>query len=108
MRHFEFTLPVEEDKDGEHEHEHGAEYSVDDLAREIYDWMKSENMREASLHVLWSDFPLKRHIENSRKWARILLKGEQLQLWDLQRGRQKGSKKIKLDVRTDSTNNPED
>ena len=103
MRYFELDLA----EDDEHEHEHGATYSDSELAREIYDWMKSEHIREASLHTLWSDFPLKRHIETSQKWGRILLRGEQLQLWDLQKGRQEGSKKIVLDVKTDSTNNPD-
>lgn len=90
---------VQEDND-EHEHEHGETYTISELAYEIRDWMKSENHREASLHTLWSDFPLRRHIESSNKWARIFLKGEQLHLWEVIPGRQKGSKLIKLGAAT--------
>lgn len=90
-------LYVQEDAD-EHEHEHGEEYTISELAREIKDWMKSEGLHDASLHVLWSDFPLKRHIETSNKWARVFLKGQQLHLWELVQGRQKGSKIIHLGV----------
>ena len=68
MRYIEVDPIVQED---EHEHEHGEEYNVSELAREIHDWMKSEHMKEASLHVLWSDFPLKRHIDTSNKFDNI-------------------------------------
>lgn len=92
MRYIEIDIPVQEDD----EHEHGAEYTIEELARELQAWLKKENIKRASLHVLWSDFPLRRHLTTSRKWATVLLTGEKLQLWYLGEGRQSGSKIVYL------------
>lgn len=92
-------MRYQELKEKKYKHEHGEEYTIEELAREIKKWMKSAGHSKASLHELWSDFPLRRHIETSNKWARVLRKGEQLQLWELEQGRQKGSKIINLSVK---------
>ena len=96
-------MRYEELTEKKHKHEHGEDYTIEELAREVKKWMNSKGLREASLHTLWSDFPLRRHIETSNKWARVLRKGEQLQLWELEQGRQKGSRIIQLGAKGKKT-----
>ncbi len=77
-----------------------------DLPREIAKWMREEGMREASLHTLWSDFPLKRHLPKGKDWDRVLRAGEKKQLWDIRPGRQEGSQIIVLGAKAKKSNNP--
>ncbi|NJO58752.1 MAG: hypothetical protein HC836_10515 [Richelia sp. RM2_1_2] len=74
-----------------------------DLPKELSDWMRSEGIKEASLHTLWSDFPLRRHLPTSSDWSRVLNSGERKGYWRIEPGRQEGSKLIVRKVKKDNT-----